>query len=397
MDSFNLKVIVDVSCHFSIDGESFGELLRGELKKFFLPKGEYYLSFVAKVENSVAESQKVVLDRDRVIVIQLASKLLKNKKYLEGVRLAPVVNEDGLYGYEDKRTNLMIIPCQFEKASEFEYKEDPHTFAEVVINGNKRVINKIGEFIVDYDYEEIRCNLDLDWSGFETQISCFQITTGDSHFIINSDGDVIGRYKKDDYLHFILTWCYSNGVFIYRVKQWQFVDFSGKSFFCADFIGDVISWKRQAYYFIVKRNEKWGLIDINNRDIVPCQFDNYSLTEENSDPELPACFHHPLDSYSEIVFNSNGEKHERVIATMFKWYFGALIQCQKYSKGMKYNPFYTSGYDGEPFLVPYEGYRNERVDFDDAIGHTRIIPIEELSDDYLLTHCLIPVFKKENE
>ena len=345
MESFLLKVIVDVNCHFSVDGDSFGVLLRGELKKFSLPQGEYFLTFIAEVEDSVSESQKVVLDCDRVLVIQMASKLLANKKYLERVLLSPVSDDGGLYGYEDKRTNLLIIPYQFEKASDFRFQEDLYSYAEVMVNSEKRVINKKGDYIVNGDYEDFSCNLDLDWNGFETQINCFRITTKDSHYIQNTKGDIIGKYKKDDYLHFILTWCYSNGVFIYRVKQWQFVDFSGKSFFCADLIGDVISWKRQAYYFIVKRNGKWGLIDINNRDIVPCQFEKYRLTEEDNDPELPECYHHPLNSYFEIVFDSKDEDLERAVATMYKWYYGTLIQYQKYSKGMRYNPFYTNGYD----------------------------------------------------
>ena len=50
-----------------------------------------------------------------------------------------------------------------------------------------------------------------------------------------------------------------------------------------------------------------------------------------------------------------------------------------------------------PFLVPHNEYLNEKVVFDDAIGHLRVIPKEELSDDYLLNHCLKPVFEKESD
>ena len=226
-------------------------------------------------------------------------------------------------------------------------------------------------------------------------IHSFFVETTSRNYIINTNGDILGSFTKEVLINHDSF--FTNGVLIYRAHLRQFVDFSGKSFVCVDHIGKVISWKRRAFYFVVKRNGKWGLIDINNRDIVPCQFDTYNLKEEGSDPDLPECCHHPLDSYFEIVFKSKDENLERAVATIYRLYYGALIQHQKYSEGMERNPFYTNGYDGEPFLVPYKEYRNEKVVFDDAMGHLRVIPIEELSGDYLLNHCLKPVFKKESE
>lgn len=277
MDQFyKIKVISDVDILFYVDENFYCEIEKNKYRFVSLPKGEYVLDFVSIIEPTVSKRVEVCLEYDRILHIEFEKRLVSVPSVIANMLLLPEKGGNGLFGYRDRNTGVLILPYQFESASRFGYRGDPNNFAEVVFEGKKRVINLNGNYLVDYDYDRITPDIAF-WSntgGYcPKYIHSFLVEAKSYNYIINTNGDILGTYAKDILVN--RDFFYTNGVLIYRAHLWQFVGFDGKATVIANQIKQIFAWECRALLMLVKRDDFWGICTVDNKVIIPC--DNADL------------------------------------------------------------------------------------------------------------------------
>lgn len=270
---YKIKVISDVDILFYVDENFYCEIEKNRYRFISLPKGEYVLDFVCKIEPTISKRAEICLEYDRILHIEFEKLLISAPSVIANMLLLPEKGEDGLYGYRDANTGILILPYQFESANHFDcwIKGDPNAYAEVVFNGKKRVINSKGEYIVDYDYDCVSPDIAF-WSMFcecdPQYIHSFLVETPHRNYIINNQGEILGGFPKDVLINY--NYFFSNGVLIYRACLWQFMGFDGKALVIANQIKDVFSWNCRAFFLLVERDDYWGICTYDNQEIIPC-------------------------------------------------------------------------------------------------------------------------------
>ena len=280
MNSHILKILSDSDVSLFIDEKYNCEVCRGITKFLSIPRGEYILDFISKIEPSIKERIEVDLCYDRIIHIEFQSRLKSSQAVINKMHLVPEMGPNGLFGYRDRLTGILMIPFQYESASRHYYvvTEDENAYAEVILGGKKRVINKSGAFIVDYDYSYIISNLDftidLDYVGdiYKKNI-CFLIETIHHKYLTDGKGNILGSFPADYFVN-LKEHVFSNGVLISRMGLWQFIDYSGKQMVLAESIHKICSWflneGRNALFFVIENEGYYGIVGPNGQIYVPC-------------------------------------------------------------------------------------------------------------------------------
>lgn len=270
---YKIKVLSDVDTLFYVDETFYCEIEKNKYRFISLPKGEYIVDFVCKIEPTIKKRVEVCLEYDRILHIEFEKLLLNSPSIIANMTLLPEQGENGLFGYRDQKTGILAIPYQFESASRFEYwiKGDPNAFAEVIFDGKKRVINLKGKYIIDYDYDCLTADIEY-WSNSgecnREYIHSFLVETKSRNYIINTNGDILGSYAKDILID--KDFFFTNGVLIYRAHLWQFMGFDGKAMVIANQIKKIFSWDCKALLMLVERDDYWGICTFDNRDVIPC-------------------------------------------------------------------------------------------------------------------------------
>lgn len=199
-----------------------------------------------------------------------------------------VVGKNGIYGYLHKSGEI-AIPLQFQKACPF-----TEGFAAAEKDGKYGVINQKGETVIPFIYDRI----------FPISEGLFPAVLNGKHGFINLQNEVVIPFEYEE-----VNGGFSNGLASVLKKKWGFIDKTGTLIISHDYIqadlfledycavylkrkkcglidkkGNVILpfenneiYSFCDFYFndglcAVKRNGKWGFVNKENEQIIPCRY-----------------------------------------------------------------------------------------------------------------------------
>lgn len=175
-----------------------------------------------------------------------------------------IFRSDGKLGYKDSKTDSIIIPSKYEKASPFFYKG----VAAVDLHGKAGLIDTADHIIVPFKYDVIfGWGDDLAWV----------MTNHKFGFIDTAGNEVIPLiYDK--------TFGFYNGLACVKMNnKWGYIDKTGKvvvpiryDFIQTGFSSDLVYFNIGGKGDGIPKGGKWGYVDRNGKEVIPAKYDKVS-------------------------------------------------------------------------------------------------------------------------
>lgn len=264
----NLKIIPNLDSDIYIDDDFVVNAPKDTITKVALEKGEYLVEVISKLHKDLRIKQIIFIEYDKVLSIDLVGILKQSPNIINSIEIIPHLNEEGLWGYSTKECDIMMIPHEYQEAQAF------HDGFAIVKKGKYGVIDQLGNRIVAFIYQSIT-EAGFTINDDEFVLLGFNVKDDNGDGYITKRGDLIIQ----DYFECCIpslnyVWCvksnnnelYSNtGELLLTAKEiWSM----GKPF--------------GAPPFLVKKNEKIGVLDHELQTIVPFDFDEHvSCYEDN--------------------------------------------------------------------------------------------------------------------
>jgi len=163
-------------------------------------------------------------------------------RFAEG--LAPVSNNDYLFGFIDK-TGKLVIPFRFDEAGEFR-----EGLCKVYYKGDFGFINRNGDFVIHHRYDDVR-----DFSEGYAFVAKFDSAYVHHWGFINKDGRLIEDYIYSRVHNF------SEGLAaVQKNSKWGFIDYDGNTIIDFQF-NAADSFKNGIAFAMDRDNKRAGFIN----------------------------------------------------------------------------------------------------------------------------------------
>ena len=285
MEENTLKIVTDIHCEVYVDYEFVGISIKNQMTRLTLKRAEYLIKLVSTVNPNLVMEDIVNLEYDKVLKCSF-SELTKQR--LELIRECDLRFSREHHSFVDLITKT-VLPYTYDDANNFKEglscakKDGKYGF---INSSGEVIIPFIYDFATDFENGLARVRLKdkgcgaLDKSG-KIIIPCVydSVYSTKNEFIIVQKNNKYGwvnkfgveivpciydspskyRYSSDFKLHT-------------RNKDYiSFIDFSGNE---TRINGDYEDYSGFTNgYARVKKNGKWGLIDCNGVEVVPCRYD----------------------------------------------------------------------------------------------------------------------------
>ncbi|MFH2141174.1 MAG: WG repeat-containing protein [Bacteroidota bacterium] len=174
------------------------------------------------------------------------------------------VKKDGKYGYLNDSLQLEIL-CQFENADPF----DQDSLAIVKFDGKYGVINRQGKYIINPEYEDFLCCVDD---------KIFAKNKG-LWGLMNLEGKWL---VEPIYYDIRINWNNSMPIcFLKKKEKWGLFDYEQiKEMGLFNY--DKITTNYSTPYIVVLRDNKYGYLNKEYTEIIPCEYEFLSQYVENN-------------------------------------------------------------------------------------------------------------------
>ena len=190
--------------------------------------------------------------------------IYQNVEVQEGCDVARVKDNTSLWGLISLPSCKVVLPCKYQSMSKFN-----DGLSIVSIEGKYGCINKQGVEIVPLQYDAIR--------DFVHERAVVSLTR--ELGLIDTEGNIVVDYKYEDISGLDLK---CDLVVVQSEGKWGALDMNGKEILpCIyDYISltDRLRWKDSSgIYLRIELNGKMGLFDINGKQLTPIEFDKVEV------------------------------------------------------------------------------------------------------------------------
>ena len=193
------------------------------------------------------------------------------------------VKKDGKFGFVDEYGDLQI-PCCYEDATDFH-----NGYAFVKNNDKWGLIDKQGNIIIDFVYDGTSSS---DGNAFNEGYA--SVKSNDKWGVIDVNGKLIVPFLYD----YIFDFQYGYAV-VKKNNTYNLIDSSGATVLKKWYDNLVVFRQDNIIFLIVKNQDKYGCIDINENTIIPFKYDIL----ENLHAADGYMFHNEQNPFTPTAYN----------------------------------------------------------------------------------------------
>ncbi len=180
------------------------------------------------------------------------------------------VMQDGVGGYLDVKGNI-VIPMEYEVVTSFS-----NGLASVKKNGKYGCINAENEIVIPFDYDSaLRFQNGI--SVAKKEGKCFLIDK-ENHIVSNRLYDYLTIVEREESPNYLKSELFGKDIYVTDGNKRDYMDRNGNLF--SGLVYDDMRISHDNAYILVKSDNLWGCIDINNNVIIPVIYEKIDYAGE---------------------------------------------------------------------------------------------------------------------